>query len=74
MTTDLFGEMPTSLSPRLLWMRSHNLSSCMADFDPSIHCVSNETSGVIGQGQTLDQALADWARKNGVRLWGEEGL
>ena len=28
----------------------------------------------VGKGKTEDEAITDWARKNNVKLWNEEGV
>jgi hypothetical protein len=86
--TELFPtEQITVKSPRLLWMERHGVktSETMAGECPetgfewlSWVAYSGELEiserDRVGIGETEDDAIADWARINGVRLWNEDYL
>jgi len=66
--TDLFPQAQGE-SPRLRWMKKHYINSEKVKgrwhvWSP-LYCAH-------GYGQSRVQAVRDWARKNGVRLWNEE--
>ena len=42
--------------------------------DGSFRAEGGGMYGYRGYGETEDNALADWARKNGVKMWNEEQL
>lgn len=74
-------------SPRLRWMKKHNVSIIHNhDVSPGDEdefsgetifpfCATNSPDKWLqsraGYGNTEVEALADWARRNGVRLWNE---
>lgn len=81
MNTELFPPSTVAVeSPRLRWMKRNGVcvESCdrvprhpddprMAyDFE-----ATSPSSRCNGLGDTKDEAIADWARRNGVRLWNE---
>lgn len=68
-------------SPRLAWLKKHKIKTRHypgVDDEPSGFVISFETQREVGEsfhfGITEDDALADWSRKNGVRMWHEEFL
>lgn len=76
--TELF-DIGESLSPRLKWMREHEVRTFSLDegyyeefnLDPW-ECTSNKGNFRKGKGETEDEAIIDFARKNNLRLWNEE--
>jgi len=71
-------EIEPVLSPRLLWIRRHDLHTSFAsDLGEPWSAWSGSLAQAIdldnfGIGKTVDDALADWAEQNGVLLWNEE--
>jgi hypothetical protein len=78
----------TKLSPRLEWMARHGLVTKEDDsFDGEEECdyepwacfnpqqLEREhfAEGCYGTGPTEHDAIVDWAIKNKVKLWNEEG-
>jgi hypothetical protein len=70
MTDELF-QIPETLSPRLRWMREHQVTTTK-EAEPSgdlwTAWVFPDTSGY---GATEDDALADLAKKLSIPLWNE---
>lgn len=71
-------------SPRLKWLENHRLS-VWKNAAAEVPCEAwlaavFEVDGqlpkdsLIGEGHTEADAIADWARRNNVRLWNEEGV
>lgn len=83
MSTELFT-IPPCDSPQLAWMKKTGIVT--TDFGASGECPETgsykrwhcERPGVedemFGEGDTRDEAIAEWAKANKVRLWNEEGL
>ena len=82
MSDELFpAESVTVKSPRLLWMERHGVTVGPLKFKPthsddfrfaySVIAVGKQGSE-HGYGNTEDDAIIDWAKANGVRLWNEE--
>ena len=82
-------ELPMSVeaieSPRLKWIKKHQINTMLdkhhdkdCEYEPwaawsaDLSEALNEDN--LGLGKTEHDAIADWAVKNGVRLWNEEGL
>jgi hypothetical protein len=67
-------------SPRLKWMEKYSIQTkCSIDIDPPWAAWGGDLSAAIetdafGYGQTEDDALADWAKENNVKLWNEETI
>jgi len=68
-------------SPRLAWFKKHNVSTYrtphMADEDEPWNCWSGPLQEAVNNnryatGETEDEAIANWAIENEVRLWNEE--
>jgi hypothetical protein len=69
--TDTLFPLPEQKSPRLLWIEKHGV--IMEESSERWHAYRMFDGGHYGgTGKTQDDALADWARKNNVRLWNEE--
>lgn len=66
-------------SPRLAWMKKHDIKThCWTDDPDELPwlCWSGELPSdpaSCASGKTEDEALACWARWNGVRFWNEGG-
>ena len=66
-----------SLSPRVKWIRKHKIKTSRKDPDLPLDawvCWSGELYNIIGSheigvGETEGQAMADWAKRHGVKLW-----
>ncbi len=69
--TDTLFDLPDSPSPRLRWLREHQVTTTK-EAEPTgdlwTAWVFPDTSGY---GATEDEALADLARKLNVKLWNE---
>ena len=81
MNTELFPTVKCD-SPRLAWIKRHNLTTAhnpeLADDSPW-SCWSCPLSNAldretIGLGDTEADAIAEWAKLTGTRLWNEEAL
>lgn len=65
-------------SPCKKWVKKHSISTLKSpEIDPPWAAWSGGLDDAlnkdnIGYGQTEDDALVDWAKENGVRLWNEE--
>lgn len=76
--TDTLFYVPPCDSPRLRWMKKHGV---IVNHMPAVpktcntfwHAASSQTTR-DGTGPTEDDAIADWAKRNGVRLWNEESI
>lgn len=80
--TTLFT-LPESKSPRLLWMEKHGVE---ISHRPEFNGEDEDEFGNVlypfaalaprcherGFGNTQDDALTDWAKKNNVKMWNEE--
>lgn len=69
-----------TLSPRRAWLKKHRLTVAERTDEPNpakrFLCATDEIARTFtfpGLGATDDEAITDWARKNGVLLWNEEG-
>jgi len=87
--TDLFPTAQGE-SPRLRWLREHGVTTikqpaalvgetCPETGDAIPAWVAGaydrlDRAHQYGHGETEDDSIADWARRNGVRLWSEQGL
>jgi hypothetical protein len=69
MTDELF-QIPETLSPRLRWMREHDIRIHRDSEEPH-EFTAWTLPDVSGYGATEDEALADLARKLNVKLWNE---
>ena len=71
-------EMVAGDSPRLKWIKRHQLKTERAFdeyYDEMRWCAWRDLATCFdseGSGITEDDAIADWARRNGVKLWNEE--
>ena len=74
-------EMVAGDSPRLKWIKRHQLDvwflaeTGIEDDSPCWVCQHKRGNEVVecgASGPTEDDALADWARRNRVKLWNEE--
>jgi hypothetical protein len=73
-------EISQSPSPRLVWMEKHGLRTYRSHVQKGYQpwsCWSGDLGEAleketVGHGQSEEDAQADWAKKNGVRLWNEE--
>lgn len=76
MTEELFPASTVTVeSPRLSWIRRHSLTLERCDHSRLKFCAwSPFPMTDVSYGVTEDDALADWARRNGVRLWNEEEI
>lgn len=81
-TPELF-DVPKSLSPRLVWIEEKGIktyrSPGLCPDEAPWNCWSGDLETAIekdsfGVGDTEDEAIVNWAKANGVRLWNEEGL
>lgn len=76
--TDLFPAESLNVdSPRIAWMKRWVLQfKPDLAYDPaSFICFSLSNPKMkSGRGDTEDDAMLDWAKQNGVRLWNEEAL
>ena len=86
MKDDLFPE-AQSLSPKLQWMEKHGVTTIQqppalvgetcpetGDVIPAWVAgayLSLDLAHQYGHGDTEEDSIADWARKNDVRLWNE---
>ena len=77
--SELF-DIPESLSPRLRWLIKHKIhtfkSGNAEDFDGEPWSAwqaenKNDLPSDYETGATEDDAIAKWARQNGVKLWNE---
>ena len=67
---ELFN-IPEQLSPRLKWMKEHQVIVEKTDHgSPQFVAASGED---WAYGNTKDEAITDLAKKMGWRLWNEEG-
>lgn len=83
MSADLFGGLPESKSPRLLWMERHRAEvRATPRWEPGFEDEDGDPlhqfyASVLGYtergGGTEDEALAKAAKAAGVRLWNETG-
>lgn len=80
MSAELF-ELPQCLSPRLVWRDKHRLrgqkvsaTEYAAWTGPAewADVVARGGGELIGKGSSQEDADADWAVRNNVRLWNEE--
>ena len=81
--TELFN-LPETPSPRLAWMRKHgvwireNREINPGDESPetgeTIYPFKAFGNQFVGYGNTEDEAIADFAKRAGVRLWNEVGV
>ena len=60
----------TGDSPRLKWIKANRIAMVQLQIDNLWHTLSVKYRQ-HGAGLTQDDALADWARKNKVRMWNE---
>ena len=78
--SELFdAQMIEGKSPRMKWLEKHGIKTAEAfdEFYDEIRwsaCRAGQHRLEHGRGITEADAIADWARRNGVRLWNEEGL
>ena len=83
MSDELFPpEAVTKLSPRLEWIRRHDLRTLKSDGiqpeDEPWSCWQGEIHPEVffgeryATGQTEDEAITRWAKRAGVKLWNEE--
>lgn len=83
MTDELFPISAVSKeSPKLVWIRRHGIKT---NFDDSLELEEHPWSAWqgnldyaieadnFGTGETEEDAIVNWARRNEVRLWNEEG-
>ena len=72
---DSLFDIPETPSPKLLWMRRLKLSETTTPALPGSVIVMGPDDppldSQIGIGDTLDDALTDYARKHGLKLWNE---
>lgn len=81
--SELFPEEETTkLSPRLQWMKRYGLK--IEDYDcmqaptmmplRSVVCCMSTIlrESCPGTGESEQEAIFDWAERNGIRLWNEE--
>lgn len=68
-------ETVASKSPMRLWMEKHRLVVQTSDEFGSV-CQSSDPDleDDTGDGTCEADAIFDWAKRNGVRLWNEENL
>ena len=68
--------LPKTPSPRLRWMQRHGLIVTRYNPGGKYYCLSDSTelNWVVGDGDTEDEAVTNWARKAMVKLWNEEKL
>lgn len=77
--SELLFDVPIQKSPRLVWMEMHKvklhdhgepfLDEVKGDCERWL-CYS-ESHAANGEGKTEDEAIADFARCAGIRLWNE---
>jgi len=80
---ELFN-VPAVKSPRLKWMEKYGVTTRRADhvvsageeddFGHPVHQWTATNRWHNRGGDTEDDALAAWARAQGVKMWNEEGL
>lgn len=84
--SELFDNLPELKSPRLLWMERHHIETHHAPHCDEIGAWSAwsyerdsqgkgcipEDPEALGYGDTEHDAIADYARKRGWKLWNEE--
>lgn len=70
-----------SKSPMRLWMEKHNIktSLCLKDIEEPWSAWSGDLQeacdhDALAFGDCEADAIFEWARRNGVRLWNEEGV
>ena len=88
MIKDLLFDVPVQPSPRLRWLQEHKITTAhWPEVNPGDEDeFGNELfpwtafcgpldglHATIGCGATEAEALADYARQRGIRLWNEEG-
>jgi len=77
--SELFN-LPETPSPRLAWMRANKIQCHVTTQCPlPVSCWSGDLAesmenNLIGYGNTEDEAIADFAKRAGLRLWNEVGV
>ena len=75
MTSDLFPDCRQD-SPRLAWMKRHGVEvvelPVKQDGQYPFCAGTASLMHAFGYGDTEDDALADFAKRNGIPLWNEE--
>lgn len=84
--TDLFPDLPQQDSPRLAWMKRYGVKTTMTP-EPVVGSVCDLTGEEVVEwyayiqegeqaqgGHTEDEAIAAFAKAQGMRLWNEEAL
>lgn len=77
---ELFGEIPMTKSPHLLWIEKHNVKTlCTESCDEPWAAWVGDLKTAIDErravtAMTEDEALVKLARKNGWPMWNEEGF
>lgn len=64
-------EIPRSDSPRLAWMKRYSIK--VTKMNPhDWYVVTGAIGSIATDGNTEDEALEKFARRNSIRLWNEE--
>lgn len=73
--SELFNNLPESKSPRLIWMERHGVETGGPDEDEEFWAMGldRQSKPDYGYGQTEHDAIVHLAKRNGWRLWNEEG-
>lgn len=76
MTQTTLFEVQESLSPRLQWMKKHNITTGFTSkriyFAFYNHDIGKDTISNTGRGESEEDALIDFAKNNNISLWNEE--
>ena len=75
MTQDNLFSVPETPSPRLLWMQRHGITTSPPFVTSEAHrdhwLASGKLGLPFGEGDTEDDALVDYAKRHGLKLWNE---
>lgn len=64
-------DIPQQDSPRLAWLKKHEIHIAFAEIEDATY-VCCGIGNKAGYGDSMDDVVLDWARKNRKKLWNEE--
>lgn len=71
--SDLLFDIPETKSPRLLWLKKHGITCHDYRTDDIYRFMAHGIHEGSGFGPTPEDAVLEYAKTAGIKLWNEEG-